>query len=130
MTQLNKSELLLAQIAALEARQKLEFRTMKSQLQITYASLHPINVIKDLVQNIGTIQSNTHESIGESAIGIVSNYVNNKVVESASKKLYKNSIGSVVQLLIAKSIAQNQSIINKGVALLFQLIIDRKKSVN
>jgi hypothetical protein len=130
MKQLNKSELLLAHIATLEARQKLEFKTMKSQLQITYASLHPINVIKDLFQNVGAKQSSTHQSIGESAIGIVSSYVSDKIVAGASKQLYKNSIGSVVQLLVAKSIAQNKGIINKGIALLFQFIIDKKKSLN
>lgn len=130
MKQQNESELLLANIAILEARQKLELKVMKSQLQVAYASLHPVNVIKNFFQKIGAKQSNSRESLGQSAIGIVSGYVSNKLVAGASKQLYKKSIGSVLQLVVAKSLAQNQSIISKGIAMLFQLIIGKKKRIN
>ncbi len=126
MKQQNQSDLLLANIETLKAKQVLELEILKAQLHITYQSMHPINLIKKFFGDISTLKPNG--SFFEKIIGILSNFIANKMVVSTSKNLVRKSISSVLQLSAAKSLANHTEIINKAIAWIFQRLMRKKES--
>jgi hypothetical protein len=103
-----------------------ELDTLKMQFHATYQSLHPLNLIKHFFDGTGTSKPETTGSFSQKIIGIASSYISNKMVVGASKNLVKKGIGSVLQLVLAQSIANNRGAINKGIAWLLQRFVAKK----
>lgn len=129
MKKQNQYDLLLANMALLEVNQKLELEILKQQFHATYQSLQPINLIKDFFADSRASNTIATGTFSEKIISVVSGYLSNKMVLGASKNLVRTGIGSALQLLVAKSIANNTDVINKGITWVIQRFILKKNIV-
>lgn len=103
-------ENLNALILNAKSKQKLEFIELKSQLDIVYDSIKPINLIKDTWSEIST--SNVIKgNILDSAIGLTTGYVSKKLLFGNSHNPIKNILGTVLEFAISNVTSKNTGIL-------------------
>ncbi|MFT3936673.1 MAG: hypothetical protein QM726_23815 [Chitinophagaceae bacterium] len=109
---------LQARIAELEVESvKLE-EQMKHSAQLVLHDLKPANLIKDAFKS--TIQSpGLGKNLLGGALGLAAGFLSKKIFVFGSKNIVKKAVGTVVELGVAKVVANNaDKVVNKGMQLI------------
>lgn len=105
----NKTEIepIKAKIELLKAKQAAEFIAFKEQLQVTYMSLKPLNLIKSTLAEV-TSSPDIRNHLIQGAVGIAGGYLSKKILIGASNNWFKQIAGTLVQFFITKKIVQKE----------------------
>lgn len=103
----DKSKQLDDAIAILEAKQKIEFVELKTQMNIFYEELRPTNILQNTIKNFSS-NPNIKSNIINSALSLASGYVSGKLVNNASNSMFKKIAGYSLQYLMTNFIAKKQ----------------------
>jgi hypothetical protein len=97
-------------IQLLQEEELIKRQLLKEQLNLTFESLKPINLLKKTVKDISTSPELMDNVIGNVA-GLVSGYLSNKIFVGKSCNLIRKIIGVLVQFGVTKVVAQNHEVI-------------------
>lgn len=115
-------------IQMLEVEQASKRELLKEQLNITYDSLRPINIIRKTLRNMISSQDMTDNILG-TASGLASGYLSKKVFIGTSGNLIRKLIGSILQFGVTTVVSQHPDIIRSfGKSILQHLF--RKRETN
>lgn len=92
-------------IASLENKQKHEFLELKNQLDVTYESLKPINIINKTLVDLRNTPDIKHNLV-ESLISISGGYLSKKLLLGKSNSVFKKILGYVIQYGITNFISK------------------------
>lgn len=101
---LNSSTLYDA-IVSLEIKKEQEFLDLKTQLDITYESLRPINIINQTLVDLRNTPEIKHTLV-ESLISISGGYLSKKLLFGKSTSVFKKILGYVIQYGITNFISK------------------------
>lgn len=92
-------------ISYLEVRQIDELNDLKTQFEITYESLKPINLLKSTLYQVS--QSNEiKNSLLKSAVAVFVGYLTKKVLVGKSSNNTRNLLGNIVQFTLTNLMAR------------------------
>lgn len=83
-------------IARLETQRDLQLQELKEQLDVTFQSMKPINILNGTLQDLKEfpeIKSNTIQLI----TSLVGGYLSKKILIGKSKSTFKNILGYLLQ---------------------------------
>ena len=108
-TMKNKTEIepIKAKIELLKAQQAVEFIAFKEQLQVTYMSLKPLNLIKSTLAEV-TSSPDIRNHLIQGVVGIAGGYLSKKLLIGTSSNWFKQIAGTLVQFFITKKIVQKE----------------------
>jgi len=92
-------------IQLLQEEELIKRQLLKEQLNLTFESLKPINLLKKTVKDISTSPELIDSIIGNVA-GLASGYLTNKIFVGKSGNLLKKIIGVILQLGVTKVVSQ------------------------
>jgi hypothetical protein len=92
-------------IQLLQEEELIKRQLLKEQLNLTFESLKPINLLKKTVKDISTSPELIDSIIGHVA-GLASGYLTNKIFVGKSGNLLKKIIGVILQLGVTKVVSQ------------------------
>lgn len=119
------SETLKEAINALEVRQKEEEKLLQLQLINVYENLKPINIIKNLVNDVATTDNIKHDIINTFA-SLMSGFISKKIVVGKSKNPFLKLIGLGIQLGMTTLVSKNYDVIKDIFAQLVDRIQEKK----
>jgi len=102
----NETDTLNEEINLLIIKQSNELKVLREQLNITYESINPINLIKSTFLE-ATASPEVKNSIVNNTIGIAAGYLSKKVLFGASHNPVKRFIGTLFQFVIANVVSKN-----------------------
>lgn len=107
MKQLNKhmNTTLDEAIAYLEEQKKIDFIALKTQVNNTYESLKPVNIINQTLSDLRS-KNEVKENIIASMISVSGGYLSKKLIMGNSKSVFKKIIGYVIQYGITNFISR------------------------
>jgi len=115
-------------IQLLEVEQAIDEQLLKEQFFITYQSLKPINLLRNTIHEIATT-TDLKDSILGTAAGLVTGYVSRKIAMiGASGNLFRELLGSVLQLGVTNVVSQNPDTIKSIGQYIFQHILRKKRN--
>lgn len=95
-------------IAKLLVERQLKLNALKRQLNLTYESVKPVNILKESLadfNNTPEVKTNVLQSI----LSIAGGYLSKKVVMGKSNSIFKKALGYVVQYGLTKFISNKVS---------------------
>jgi hypothetical protein len=113
-------------IRLLEVEQVTKRELLKEQLQITYESLKPINILRKTLRDITLSQDLTDNIIG-TASGLASGYLSKKVFIGTSGNLFRKLIGSILQFGVTTVVSQHPDAIRSLGKFVLQYFFRRRK---
>ena len=115
-------------IQLLEVEQAIDEQLLKEQFYITYQSLKPINLLRNTIYEIAT-KTDLKDSILGTAAGLVTGYFSRKIAMiGASGNLFRELLGSVLQLGVTNVVSQNPDTIKSIGQYIFQHILGKKRN--
>ncbi len=122
MTQLKENILLI------ELKQKMEYVLLKEQVNLTYESLKPINLIKKLIhQAIET--PDLKNNVMNNVMGIAAGYLSKKAAVGNTHNPIKNVLGTLLQMTATGIVARNGDGIKSGVINLISSFMQKRKQL-
>lgn len=121
----SEEELLNEKIIALQAIQAMQLEVLKLQLEITYQSLRPVNLLKNTLHEISTSEE-IKENLLNNVIGISTGYLSKKVFTGTSHNPLVKLAGSLLQFTIANVVAKHPETIKQVSKNILQFIFKRK----
>lgn len=118
------SELLKQLILEKEAEQKLEGVELRNQFLETYDSLKPVNIIKNTLKGIVN-DPELKNSLADTAIGYAAGLLAKKITVGKSSGPVKNILGSMVQTIVSKIVANNAGGIKSLGSMILEKIIHK-----
>ncbi len=119
-------------ILLLEESRFIQFNDLKEQLNTTYESLKPINLIKSTFKD-ATEFPDIKAGIGKAAIGMASGYLLKKLIFESSANPLKKLAGVAFQALVTNVAAKNSDKIKETGINIFEiakgLIMPKKKEI-
>lgn len=115
-------------IQLLEVEQASKKQLLKEQLNITYESLRPINIIRNMLRDITSSQGLTDNILG-TVSGLASGYLSKKVFIGTSGNLFRKLIGSILQFGVTTVVSQHPDIIRSFGKSILQFLF-RKRETN
>lgn len=112
-------------ILLLESKQAVEEMKLKEQFHLTYESLKPINILKNIFKQAAE-SDDLKENIINNSIGLAVGYLSKIIVEKAANSPLKKLFGDIVMFNIKKMVANNPDVINTLVNRFLQLISSKK----
>ena len=106
MKKMTHQDKLLHAILILEEKKAHDELIFKDQLKITYESLKPSVLIKSTLEEIISLPD-FNENIVDTSMGLVSGYLSKKVAIGSSHNVFKQIIGSLIQLGVTNVVAKN-----------------------
>ncbi|CAN5695188.1 hypothetical protein BH11BAC1_BH11BAC1_04900 [soil metagenome] len=106
MSKVNSSDQLAEAIALLEIKRAEELYDLKSQLQITYESLKPVNMLKNTWKEI-TESHSIKNGISGNVVGIASGYIAKNILFGFTKNPVKKLAGFAIQAIVTNLAANN-----------------------
>ena len=92
-------------IQLLQEEELIKRQLLKEQLNLTFESLKPINLLKKTVKDISTSPELIDNIIAQVA-GLVSGYLSNKMFVGKSGNLFRKIIGVILQIGVSKVVSQ------------------------
>jgi hypothetical protein len=108
------TEALRRAIIALEQRQIEDARLFREQFSVTYESLKPVNVLKNIIQDL-TSPSELKESLLQTTSTLFAGYVSRKIVVRSSKNPFLRLAGILVEFGVINFVSNHSETI-KSVA--------------
>jgi len=113
-----------------EMKCREDFKALKEQVQLTYESLKPINLIKNAFKN-ATELPEMKQGLGKVAIGVASGYLAKNLIFHSSNNFFKRITGIALQTIVTNITAKNfDEISQSGVGIfnvLKSLIVPKRK---
>jgi hypothetical protein len=116
-----KNAILLLEIEQVEKRQLL-----KDQLNYTYESLKPLNLISNAFRDL-TTSPNMGENVFGSILGLAAGYASKKLFLGTSGNLIRKLLGSVLQFGITNAVAQHPEAVKSLGHYIIQHLIRKKR---
>jgi hypothetical protein len=127
MHNITSSEELKNAILLLEAEQASNRELLKEQLNVTYESLKPINIIRKTLRDITSSQDLTNNILG-TASGLASGYLSKKIFIGTSGNLFRKLIGSILQFGVTTVVSQHPDVIRSLGKSLLQYIFSKRET--
>ena len=108
------TEALKRAIIALEQRQIEDARMFREQFSVTYESLKPVNVLKNIIQDL-TSPSELKESLLQTTTSLFAGYLSRKIVVRSSKNPFLRLAGILVEFGVINFVSNHSETI-KSVA--------------
>lgn len=108
------TEALRRAIIALEQRKIEDARVFREQFSVTYESLKPVNVLKNIIQDL-TSPSELKESLLQTTSTLFAGYVSRKIVVRSSKNPFLRLAGILVEFGVINFVSNHSETI-KSVA--------------
>jgi hypothetical protein len=128
MQNITSSEELKNAILLLEVEQASKRELLKEQLNITYESLKPINIIRKTLRDLTSSQDLTDNILG-TASGLASGYLSKKIFIGTSGNLFRKLIGSILQFGVTTVVSQHPDVIKSLGKVVLQYLL-RKRGTN
>lgn len=93
-------------IELLEDEQAFKRELLKEQVNITYESLKPLNLIRNAFKDISSLPNLSENTLG-SAVGLASGYLSKKIFIGASGNIIRKLIGLILQFGITNVVSQH-----------------------
>ncbi|MFN3968641.1 hypothetical protein [Flavobacterium sp.] len=101
----NETEELNQLIIEVKAQNNYELAQLKTQFQVAYESLKPVNIVKKIFHDITTAPDIKDNMISNS-IGISTGILSKKLVMGNSHNPVRNIMGTVVQFAVANVVSK------------------------
>jgi hypothetical protein len=128
MQNITSSEELKNAILLLEVEQASKRELLKEQLNVTYESLKPINIIRKTLRDLTSSQDLTDNILG-TASGLASGYLSKKIFIGTSGNLFRKLIGSILQFGVTTVVSQHPDVIKSLGKVVLQYLL-RKRGTN
>lgn len=92
-------------IARLRQERDLKFEELKDQLELTFESVKPINILKGTLEDFKH-STETKSDFLQAALSIAGGYLSKKIVMGKSDSIFKKIIGYVLQYGLTKFISK------------------------
>ena len=113
-------------ILFLENKQAHEEMKLKEQFHLTYESLKPLNIVKNIFKK--TVESNDlKDNIVNSSIGISAGYISKMVFQKLATNPLKSILGNFVLFGVKKVMENNADVIKVVVHNIIEKIKSRKQ---
>ncbi|WP_372795377.1 hypothetical protein [Lutibacter sp.] len=112
-------------IQLLESKQAVEEMELKEQFHLTYESLKPLNIIKNIFSQASK-SDDLKENIINNTISLTAGYISKITFEKGAKSPLKKLFGSVVMFSVNKIVANNPEAIKLLVNRFLQVISSKK----
>jgi hypothetical protein len=106
---------LKAAIAQLEYAAANKKKLMVDQFHTTYENIQPINIIKNQLSKLMSSPGLQNDATG-TAIGLGAGLLSKKIYEGDSPNIFKQFMGSAIELGVAKVVANNSDKIKEVAA--------------
>lgn len=124
----NETDALDEAIIVLQEKRAKELNLLKAQLDTTYESLKPINLVKSLINEISS-SSEIKGNILNNVIGIGSGFLSRKLFVGGSHHPIKRLFGTLIQYVTTNVISKNaDGIKSTGENMLQSYLKHRKES--
>lgn len=101
-------------IVALELQNKIKSELVKEQFLVIHESLKPINLLKSTIKEIIS-SPDLKTGLIDISIGVSTGFMAKKIVAGDSHNVFKQLLGSAVQMIVTKEVTKNaDSIIDAG----------------
>lgn len=111
----NQTKTLDDTVSCLEHKREYQYAELKGQFSKTVEDYNPVNIIKDVIKDVGgnAIQNNT---ILETSASLVGGYLVKKIIVGRSNTLTKKLLGYALHYAVSKFISKklNTSSTNKN----------------
>ena len=109
MKKINETDLLDQSILSLKIKQSKELDSIKEQLQATYESIKPLNIIKGAFTEI--IDSpDIKNNILNSVIGLSTGYLSRKLLFAGKHNPVKTVLGTLLQFVVTNVVSKHSHI--------------------
>ena len=105
MKKQQETEIIKEAIVILKLKQAEDLIQLKNQYNLTYESLQPVNLIKNVFAQLIT-STEFKGNILNSAIGIASGYVTKKVLLGSTHNPIKKVLGTILQFVITNFVSK------------------------
>jgi hypothetical protein len=125
MQKVHSAETLRAAIVALENKQREEGQLLKTEFNLAYDSLKPINLIIGLVKEVGESEE-IKNSLVNTSVGLGAGLLTRKIFESTSRSPFKRMIGTALQYGVTNTVSHHPEVVKmvgNGISALFSLIL-------
>ena len=113
------SEILKAEIKALEIRQAEEGKLLKAQMVVTYKSLNPVLLVHDAFKEL-TTSPKLKESIVETLVGMGSGFLAKRMIFGKTNNRFLRFAGLLVEQGINNMVSRNLDLIRNALIHIMQ----------
>jgi hypothetical protein len=96
-------------IQQLEDKQAAEGRLLKEQFNLTYASLQPVNLIKNFTEAVTSPDIITN--LLSASIGLSAGFFSKRIFATTSGNIFKKVFGSLLLLGVTKLVSKNPGVL-------------------
>ena len=118
---------LLDSIQFLEEEQIVKRQLLKEQLNISYESLKPLNLLKVAIKDMSSTPDLGNNVVG-TVLGLASGFLSKKVFIGTSGSLIRKLLGSFIQLGVTNIVAKHPEIIKTFGQYLIQHFLSGKET--
>ncbi len=126
MEKINTASELRIAIQQLELKQHEDIVNIKEQINRTYESLNPVNILKNTLNEI-TSSSCLLENILSSSMALVSGYFSKKIVVGSSESPVRKMLGAIVQYGITNLVVKHTEDIKSFGQFMVQYFLQKSK---
>jgi hypothetical protein len=127
MLKVNSYTGLQDEIQLLKIEQIVKIQLLKEQLNITYESLKPLNLLKSALKDISSSPGLGEDLLG-SSVGLASGYLSKKLFIGKSGNLLRNLLGSVLQYGVTNIVAKHPDAIKSIGQFIMEHLFGEKES--
>ena len=114
-------------ILRLEIKQATEKQLLKEEFKYTFESLHPINLIKKMLNDL-TATPNLKGKLFNAVLSIGTGYLSKKVMVGATHNPLKRLLGAILQVGVTKAVSQNSENIKETAIHLLSKLFNNKST--
>jgi hypothetical protein len=126
MEKINSEAGLKAAILKLEARQADDGKMLKEQLNSTYESMRPVNLIKSTFHEVAASEA-LKDKIVNASIGLAAGYVAEKLFEGVTSGPLKKLLGAGLMFGVTNVVTKNPDIVKSLAKGFFKIIIGKPR---
>ncbi|WP_291133034.1 hypothetical protein [Flavobacterium sp. UBA7682] len=123
----NETEELNQMILVAQAQNETDLRLLQEQFELTYESLKPANIIKNVFHNM-TNTPDIKDNMVSSAIGLTSGIMGKKLVMGSSHSPVRKVIGTVVQFAVTNLVSKYTGGFSAIAGNMFKSFFNKKSS--
>jgi hypothetical protein len=127
MYNINNASELKEAILLLEKKQAVQKQLLLKQIDLTYDSFRPVNIIKNTLKEALT-SSGLSGNFLLSAIGLATGYLSKKLILGASGSLLKKVFGYLLQFGMAYLISKPPEVLKSSLSQLFGWVRSKRES--
>lgn len=114
-------------IELLEDEQAFKRELLKEQLNITFESLKPLNLITNALKDISSLP-NLSENVLGSAVGLASGYLSKRIFIGTSGNIIRKLIGLILQFGITSVVSRHPEAIRSFGQFILEHIFSKKEA--